>query len=483
MSQQHHERHQSHDSPADNPLAAGDAQRRAAVLDQANKDNVEVINLEFTDVVGMAKSVTIPLDELAECLAHGKWFDGSAMESFARVAETDMILRPDLATYAVVPWRAEAEGDTATSATPAAPGKVARLICNVLMPSGERFEGDPRAILIEAMDAAAALGYRYDVSPELEFFLLRESQGTARDPLPHDRGGYFDLSTDLAADVRREMAAALGRMGVRIEATHHEVAAGQHELDFAPTDALRMADAVLTARYAVKAIAQRHGLWATFLPKPFYGINGSGMHTHQTLVRLSDGANAFAGNADTQYGLSAEGRHFIAGQLAHAQGTCAIVAPLVNSYKRLVPGFEAPVMISWGRVNREALVRVPRTRVTAPAEVRVELRNPDPSCNPYLAFAAMLRAGLDGIQRELPLAPPVEEGLYTLDEQSRLRRGIGLLPATLGEALAALQADPVALDALGEQIAAWLVETKTREWEEFLREVHPWELARYLPMY
>ncbi len=482
MSQQRHERRQS-------PTGAGTAQQRAAILERARAGGVEFVNLEFTDVVGMAKSVTIPLDQLDDCLTHGKWFDGSAIESFARVAETDMYLRPDLATYAEVPWRTEANGDGA--AEPG--GKVARLICDVLMPSGERFDGDPRAILTGALEDAARAGYRYEVAPELEFFLLRESQGAAREPLPHDRGGYFDLSTDLAADVRREMVAELGHMGIRVEASHHEVAAGQHELDFAPVDALRMADAVLTARYAIKAIAQRHGLWATFLPKPFFGINGSGMHTHQTLIRLSDGANAFASDADGDYGLSAEGRHFIAGQLAHAKGTCAIVAPLVNSYKRLVPGFEAPVMISWGRVNREALVRVPRTAVGAAgaagtpgvsgAGARVELRNPDPSCNPYLSFAAMLRTGLDGIQRELPLAPPVEEGLYTLDEQSRLRRGIGLLPATLGEALAALQQDAVTLGALGEQIAAWFVEAKAQEWEEFLREVHPWELDRYLPMY
>jgi glutamine synthetase len=458
-----------------------DAQQRGHVLEQAMAGGVEFVNLEFTDVVGMPKSVTIPADQLAECLEHGKWFDGSASESFARVAETDMYLRPDPATYAEVPWRSEASAHGSAS-TVGGGGKVARLICDVLRPGGERFAGDPRAILITALEDAARLGYRYEVSPELEFFLLREIQGTAREPLPHDRGGYFDLSTDLAADVRREIVAELGRMDIRIESSHHEVAAGQHELDFVPADALRMADAVLTGRYAIKAIAQRHGLWATFLPKPFYGISGSGMHTHQTLVRLSDGANAFSSEADANYGLSAEGRAFIAGQLAHAPGICAIVAPLVNSYKRLVPGFEAPVMISWGRVNREALVRVPRTAGTAVA-TRVELRNPDPSCNPYLAFAAMLRAGLDGIQRDLPLAPPVEEGLYTLDEQSRLRRGIGLLPATLGEALAALQQDPVALGALGEQIAAWFVEAKTREWEEFLREVHPWELARYLPMY
>lgn len=456
------------------PTGAGTAEEQARLLDRVEARGVRFINLEFTDVVGMAKSVTIPAVELADCLARGKWFDGSALEGFARVAETDMYLRPDLATYAEVPWGTAADGEG---------DRVARLICDVLMPDGQRFAGDPRAMLIAALDAAAALGLRYEVSPELEFFLLRESEGIARDPLPHDRGGYFDLSTDVAADVRREMVSELGTMGIRVESSHHEVAAGQHELDFAPADALAMADAMVTARYAIKAIAQRHGLWATFLPKPFHGINGSGMHTHQQLTRMSDGANAFADPGDAQYALSALGRHFIAGQLAHAHASCAIVAPLVNSYKRLVPGYEAPVMITWGRVNREALVRVPRVAGSAAQTLRVELRSPDPSCNPYLAFAVMLRAGLDGMAHNLPLPPPVEEGLYTLEEPARLRRGIGILPETLADALAALQGDQVLLDALGEQIAAWFIDAKSREWDEYRREVHPWELKRYLPMY
>ena len=464
-------------SASHKPAGAGNVNERARLTERARAEGVRFINLEFTDVVGMAKSVTIPIEQLADCLENGKWFDGSAIEGFARVAETDMYLRPDLSTYAHVPWH------TSSNASGDRNGHVARLICDVLMPDGTRFEGDPRAVLIGAMEEAAALGYRYNVSPELEFFLLRESDGTARDPLPHDRGGYFDLSTDLAADVRREMVEELERMGIQIESSHHEVAAGQHELDFVATDALHMADAIVTARYAIKAIAQRHGLWATFLPKPSFGINGSGMHTHQTLARISTGVNAFADAGDAQYGLSPVARHFIAGQLAHAPGMCAIVAPLVNSYKRLVPGFEAPVMISWGRVNREALVRVPRVAAGPAGAMRVELRCPDPSCNPYLAFAVMLRTGLDGIRRELPLAAPVEEGLYTLEEQVRLRRGIGLLPATLGEALDALQADEVALDALGQQIAEWFVEAKSQEWGEYRREVHPWELRRYLPMF
>jgi len=452
----------------------------AHLLQEVERRGVRFINLEFTDVIGMAKSVTIPAEQLPDALAHGKWFDGSAIEGFARVAETDMYLRPDPATFAEVPWHsALGESDIASR------GNVARLICDVLMPTGERFDGDPRGVLIAALGDAARLGYRYEVAPELEFFLLHEEdiEGAAHKPLPHDRGGYFDLSTDLAADVRREVVSELNAMGIGIESSHHEVAAGQHEIDFVPADALRVADALVTARYVVKAIAQRHALWATFLPKPFYAINGSGMHTHQQLVRARDGGSAFVDPADPEYGLSAVARQFVAGQLAHAQGMCALIAPLVNSYKRLVPGFEAPVMVNWGRVNREALIRVPRTAAGAPGGVRVELRSPDPSCNPYLAFALMLRAGLDGIARDLPLPPPVEEGLLALDEAARLRRGIALLPGTLGEALDALRADPVMLEALGQQITEWFMDAKTREWEDYSRRVHPWELDRYLPVY
>ena len=289
-------------APAHGPAGVGKPEEEARLLAHIETRGVDFINLEFTDVIGMAKCVTIPADQLPETLARGKWVDGSAIEGFARVAETDMFLRPDLSTYAEVSWRTS--NTTTNSGGDISESRVARLICDVLMPTGERFGGDPRAMLLAALEDAAALGYRYSVSPELEFFLLREREGTAREPLPHDRGGYFDLSTDEAADVRREIVSELGHMGIRIEASHHEVAAGQHELDFAPAEALHIADAVVTARYVIKAIAQRHGLWATFLPKPFYGINGSGMHTHQQLLRLSDGSDAFADPTDRQYGLS-----------------------------------------------------------------------------------------------------------------------------------------------------------------------------------
>ena len=456
----------------------------ARVLAEVERRGIRFINLEFTDISGMAKCVTIPAEQLPDALAHGKWFDGSAIESLARVAETDMYLRPDPATFAAVPWSAP----PSASDTPSVAPSVGRLICDVLLPTGERFEGDPRAALISALEHARRLGYRYEVAPELEFFLLREDarENAMREPLPHDRGGYFDLSTDLAADVRREIVAELANMGVLIESSHHEVAAGQHEIDFAPLEALAAADAVITARYVIKAIAQRHGLWATFMPKPFFGLNGSGMHTHQQFFRTSDGQSAFTNAADTQYGLSETARDFIAGQIAHAAGMCAFLSPLVNSYKRLVPGFEAPVMISWGRVNREALIRVPRAAPNAASGVRVELRSLDPSCNPYLAFALMLRTGLDGVEKRptLPALPaPVEEGLYTLDEATRRKRGVDLLPGTLGEALAALKADAFVMAALGAQIAEWFIEAKSREWDEYRSFVHPWELDRYLPIY
>jgi glutamine synthetase len=450
------------------------------LVERALSRGVRFINLEFTDLLGLPKCVTIPADQLPDCLANGKWFDGSSSEGFARVVETDMYLRPDLSTYAETPFR----GVGAAEESAGAPPLVARLICDVLLPGGEPFQGDPRAALIAALDEAAALGYRYEVAAELEFFLLRDVPGTpVGAPLPHDRGGYFDLSTDLAAEVRRESVAELARMGSRIEASHHEVAAGQHEIDFAATDALRSADSIVTARYVVKAIAARHGLRATFLPKPFYGVNGSGMHSHQRLMWIATGAEAFAAPDDADYGLAPTGRHFIAGQLEHAPGMSAVVAPLVNSYKRLVRGFEAPVMITWGRVNREALVRVPRLAPGDPTGVRVELRSPDPSCNPYLAFAVMLRAGLDGIRRQLPLEAPVEEDLVAPDEAELLTRGISLLPATLGEALAAFERDDVAQGALGAQIAGWLTEVKRQEWREYQSQVSPWEIAHYLPLF
>jgi len=466
---------------------AQDAARQNDILATIEAEKVRFVNLEFTDVVGMAKCVTIPIEQFPDCLAHGKWFDGSALEGFARVAESDMYLVPDLSTFAILPGKVRpltpleqaprnTGGDSST-----AEDIVARIICHVRAPDGEPFDGDPRATLIRALDVAHSMGYDFLAAPELEFFLLQNDETTPR-PLPHDRGGYFDLSTDLAATVRRQMVEALQQMGVRIEASHHEVAAGQHELDFETGHALPTADGLVTAKYVLKAIAAQHGLYATFLPKPFFGVNGSGMHTHQQLIHHSTGQNAFA-DEHGEYGLSDIGHYFIAGQLAHAPAMCAILSPLVNSYKRLVSGYEAPVFINWGRVNREALIRVPRPGTDRQLTARIELRCCDPSCNPYLALAVMLRSGLDGITRKLPLPPAMDESLFLRDEGERRRHRSKLLPATLGEALDALREDTLIRDTLGDSIYEGFLEAKSIEWTEYRKQVHAWELERYLPVF
>lgn len=457
------------------------------VLATIEAERVRFVNLEFTDVVGMAKCVTIPVEQFPDCLARGKWFDGSALEGFARVAESDMYLFPDLSTFAVLPEQVRPQSTMPPVSLQQSidlfsqDDVVARVICHVRTPDGEYFDGDPRATLLRALDAAASMGYDFLAAPELEFFLLHLEDKTPT-PLPHDRGGYFDLSTDLAAAVRRQMVQALQQMGIRIEASHHEVEAGQHELDFETSGALKIADGLMTTKYVLKAIAAQHNLYATFLPKPFYGVNGSGMHTHQQLIQRATGRNAFA-DEHGEFGLSDIGRYFIAGQLAHARGLCAILAPLVNSYKRLVPGYEAPVYINWGRVNREALIRVPRPGTDQHFSARIELRCCDPSCNPYLALAVMLRAGLDGIQRKLPLPPAMDESLFLRDESERQRHRSKLLPATLGEALEGLREDTLLREALGDSIYEGFIEAKSIEWIEYRKQVHAWELERYLPVF
>ena len=455
------------------------------VLATIEAAHVRFINLEFTDVVGMAKCVTIPVEQFPDSITQGKWFDGSSLEAFARVAESDMYLHPDLATFAILPGkvRPSASLQSGSSLTGAVSDDdvVARVICDVYTPDGERFDGDPRSTLARALEVGRSMGFAFLAAPELEFFLL-QLDGKAPTPLPHDRGGYFDLSTDLAAAVRRQMVQALQHMNIAIEASHHEVAAGQHELDFALGDAGAIADALMTAKYVLKAIADEHDLYATFLPKPLYGINGSGMHTHQQLLHLATGQNAFV-DEQGEYGLSTVGHYFIAGQLAHARGMCAILAPLVNSYKRLVPGYEAPVYINWGRVNREALIRVPRPDANRQLSARIELRCCDPSCNPYLALAVMLRAGLDGIQRKLQLPPAMDESFFLHDENDRLHRLARLLPATLGEALDGLREDHLIRETLGDSIYEGFLEAKSIEWTEYRRQVHAWELERYLPVF
>lgn len=437
------------------------------ILALVEEQGIEFINLQFTDIVGMVKNVTITTRQLPDCLDHGVWFDGSSIEGFARVAESDMFLVPDLDTYAVIPWDMAAGYPTA------------RLICDVRMPDNRPFIGDPRHVLRLAEQAAAKLGMGYQIGPELEFFLFKPGADGNLVPDPHDAAGYFDVSTDMATHVRREMVRALGAFDIEVEAAHHEVAIGQHEIDFRYGPALRTADHAVTFRTTLKAIAQQMGLYATFMPKPLTGINGSGMHVHQSLINSTTGANLFY-DANDAYGLSATARQFIAGLLAHAKGMIAILAPLVNSYKRLVPGYEAPIYLSWGRTNRSALVRVPRISPQRPHATRIELRCPDPSCNPYLAFAVMLRAGLDGVQRKLPLPEATEEDLFHVDPRAR---GLETLPGSLGEALDEMQRDSVITNALGPHILERFVEAKTQEWNAYRLAVSEWELARYLPVY
>lgn len=427
---------------------------------------VRFVNLQFTDIMGIVKTVGMPVEQWPEVLEHGMWFDGSSIEGFARIAESDMLLHPDLSTFAVIPW----ETDFPT----------ARVICDVYTPKGEPFDGDPRHVLKRALASAAEMGYDYRTGPEMEFFLFKHgTHGSLLPLVPNDQAGYFDVSTDQAHPVRRQMVGALASFGIAVEALHHEVATGQHEIDFRYDRALRTADNAVTVRIAVKAVAQRNALYATFMPKPIAEVNGSGMHTHQSLWR--NGINVFA-DPSNEYGLSAVALHFIAGQLAHARGMCAILAPLVNSYKRLVPGYEAPVYSSWARINRSALIRVPQVSPgRVGAATRIELRCPDPSANPYLAFAAMLMAGLDGIRRRLPAPPPTEEDVYHLDAASKDL--LVSLPGSLGEAVEEMAEDPLMRETLGDHLFERFVAAKRQAWDEYRRTVSTWELERYLPVY
>jgi glutamine synthetase len=439
------------------------------IIDRVTADAIEFISLQFTDIVGVVKSVTIPVTELQIVLDRGQWFDGSSVLGFARIAESDMYLVPDLDTYAVIPWKRDGS-------------PTARIICDVYTPKGEPFEGDPRYVLKKVLAEAAGMGYVYNAGPEPEFFLF-ESDGNGRAlPRPQDQGSYFDLSTDRGLTVRNEMSKALAAFGIEVEASHHEVASGQHEIDFRYTNALRAADNVVTFKVTLKEVAREHQLHATFMPKPIVGINGSGMHVHQSLFYAETGKNAFADDQEAR-GLSREALHFIAGQLAHARGMSAVLAPLVNSYKRLVPGYEAPVYISWGQINRSALIRVPQVQPDRPASTRLELRCPDPSCNPYLAFAVMLRAGLDGIERQLEPPPIANEDLYHLDDLGRRTLGLDMMPGSLGEALEELKRDDLMRETLGEHIFDRFVEAKSIEWQEYSTHVSGWELERYLPIY
>ncbi len=434
--------------------------------DVIKRNDIRFIRLQFSDIIGISKQITIPVEHWDDAVMHGVWFDGSSVEGFARIAESDMYLVPDLSTFAVIPW----EMDLST----------ARVICDVFTPDGAPFEGDPRYVLKRQLARAVELGLDYFVGPELEFFLFKPHANGSLLPLqPHDDASYFDISTDLAHSVRRQMVDALQAMGIDVEASHHEVAHGQSEIDFRYGPALTTADNASTFRTTLKAVAQKNGLHCTFMPKPLARVNGSGMHVHQSLWRRDTGETAMY-DAESDYGLSRTALHFIAGQLAHARAITPIIAPLVNSYKRLVPGYEAPVYISWGRTNRSALIRIPRITQGRTRSTRCELRCPDPSCNPYLAFAVMLAAGLDGIERKLEPPSPAEEDLYHVDS---VRAGLEMLPGDLGEAIEALEADEVIQDALGQHVYERYVEAKSLEWNEYRLYVSRWELNRYLTIY
>jgi glutamine synthetase len=436
------------------------------LVKQAEQDGVHFVSLQFTDVMGTTKAVNITLAQFEDALEHGVWFDGSSIQGFARIHESDMYLMPDSSTYAVLPWTAPER-------------KRARVICDLYGPDGEPFAGDPRAALRRAIARAEKMGYRYSVGPELEFFLFHKNGDGPTKPVPHDVGGYFDFSPkDEAQSVRGDIILALEALGITVEASHHEVATGQHEIDFEYTDALTAADSAVTFKYTVKAIAAAYGLYATFMPKPIFGINGSGMHTHQSFQTIDDD-NAFY-NPDDEYRLSDTAYKFIAGQLNHARALSAVVAPTVNSYKRLTPGYEAPVYICWAQINRSALIRIPRISPEKPHTARVELRFPDPSCNPYLAFATMLHAGLDGIENNVEPPSPINEDVYLFSDEDLQERSIGQLPGTLGEALDELEADEVVKDAMGSHLCDAFLRAKRAEWDDYRIRVSQWELDRYL---
>jgi glutamine synthetase len=438
------------------------------VLEMAKTNHVQFVDMQFTDIFGILKAVTIPVHKLEGALEHNVWFDGSSIDGFTRITESDMYLKPDFNTFAVLPWTKDGEDVTA------------RLICDVYLPDGKPFEGDPRYILKRQLEEAAKLGFIFNTGPELEFFLFKKDENGEFAPLPHDDAGYFDQTTDLGLRIRRHMAFNLDEMGIEVEALHHEVAAGQHEINFKYADALRTADNAISLKLTLKAVAQRMGYLATFMPKPIFGVNGSGMHVHQSFADKEDGTNKFYDENGT-LGLSKMAQQFIAGQLKHIKAMNAVMNPTVNSYKRLVVGYEAPVNAAWGQKNRSALIRVPQL---TPAQVkyatRCELRCPDPSSNPYLTFAVMLAAGLDGIKRNMDPVPPVEENIWEFSPEEMKARGIGSVAASLGEALEALKHDEVIRGALGEHFFEHFYNAKVAEWKEYRTAVSQWEIDKYL---
>lgn len=436
------------------------------IIEIVKEQNVKFIRLQFTDIFGVLKNVAITVDQLEKAMNNECMFDGSSIEGFARIEESDMYLRPDLDTFVIFPWRPQI-------------GKVARLICDVYTAEGEPFKGDPRYVLKKMILKAKSMGYdQFNVGPECEFFLfLTDSDGNPT-TITHDNAGYFDLGPiDLGENARRDISMVLGEMGFEIEASHHEVAPGQHEIDFKYTDALTAADAILTFKLVVKVMAQRHGLHATFMPKPLSGVAGSGMHTNLSLYK--DGKNAFYDASDSLH-LSSDAYNFIGGLMKHISSITALTNPTVNSYKRLVPGYEAPVYVAWSAKNRSPLIRIPAARGVS---TRLELRNPDPTCNPYLALASILAAGLDGIENNLTPPPPVNANIFEMSDRARKKNKIYSLPKNLDEAITEMEKSSLVKDVLGSHIHGKYIAAKIIEWNEYRTKVTQWELDSYLTKY
>ncbi|NOQ21053.1 MAG: type I glutamate--ammonia ligase [Candidatus Aegiribacteria sp.] len=437
-----------------------------SILSECESNNVHFLRLQFTDIDGIIKNVEVPESQFEKALDGRVMFDGSSIEGFTRIEESDMVLVPDLDTYSVFPWKTEH-------------GRVGRLICDVVDPDGSPFQGCPRTLLKKQLQRAMEMGYKVMAGPEAEFFLFQVDGMGNPVTETHDRGGYFDLSPmDRGEEARRDIALVLESMGYEVEAAHHEVAPGQHEIDFRYADVLKTADNIVTFRFVVKKVALSHGLHATFMPKPLSDVNGSGMHINMSLFTFS-GDNAFD-DPDGVDGLSTSARGFIAGLLLHARALVAVTNPLVNSYKRLVPGYEAPINVAWSEKNRSPLIRVPARKG---AEARCEMRVPDPSCNPYLALTVLLAAGLDGIEKGMDCGRPVNKNIFKMSKREKSRRKIYQLPSSLFEALNYLEKDDVIIEALGEHIYEHFMFNKRREWEEYIKVIHHWEIDRYLDRY
>jgi glutamine synthetase len=436
---------------------------REFVLKTVKEYDVKFIRLWFTDILGFIKNFAIPVEELEKALEKGMGFDGSSIEGFVRIEESDMIAKPDLNTFTLLPWRPREQA-------------VAKMFCDIHWPDGRPFEGDPRYVLKKNMKKARDMGFTYYVGPELEYFYFK----SAENPEPLDQGGYFDMPPqELATDLRRETILTLEEMGISVEYSHHEVAPSQHEIDLRYTDALTMADSMMTHRVVVKHIAMEHGLYATFMPKPIFGVNGNGMHVHQSLFKGD--TNAFFDPND-EYHLSKAGKSYLAGLLSYAPEITTVICQWANSYKRLIPGYEAPAYISWGTRNRSALVRVPEYEPGKEKATRLEFRAPDPACNPYLAFSVMLSAGLKGIENKLEPPKPVEEDVFTLSEEERKKRNIGTLPGSLGEAMVLMEKSELVRETLGNHIFEAFLRNKKKEWDEFRSQVTEYEIKKYLPI-